>query len=127
MSGISRRRHGSVFGPTAGDRVRLADTELIIEVERDLTLAGEEATFGGGESIREGTATRAEGAMDLIVTNALILDHSGIYKADVGVRDGRIAGIGKAGNPDTMDGVTVESRLPPRSWLVKGGSSRLGG
>ncbi len=101
-----------MFGPTTGDRVCLADTNLIVQVEEDLTLAGEEATFGGGKSIREGIAqgraTRAEGAMDLVVTNALILDHNGIVKADIGVRDGRIAGIGKAGNPDTMDGVTLQ-------------------
>ena len=101
-----------MFGPAVGDRVRLADTSLIVEVEHDLTLAGEEATFGGGKSIREGmaqgTATRADGAMDLVVTNALVLDHSGIFKADIGVRDGRISAIGRAGNPDTMDGVTVE-------------------
>ena len=112
MSEFSRRRYGGMFGPTTGDRVRLADTSLVVEVERDLTLAGEEATFGGGKSIREGmaqgVATREEGAMDLVVTNALILDHWGIVKADVGVRDGRIAAIGKAGNPDTMDGVTME-------------------
>lgn len=112
MSGLSRRRYGGMFGPTVGDRLRLADTELIVEVEQDLTLAGEEATFGGGKSIREGmaqgSATRGEGAMDLVITNALILDHWGIVKADVGVRDGRIAGVGKAGNPDTMDGVTME-------------------
>ena len=112
MSGISRHRYGGMFGPTSGDRVRLADTELIVRVEEDLTLAGEEATFGGGKSIREGMAqgraTREEGAMDLVITNALILDHSGIIKADIGVRDWRIAGIGKAGNPDTMDGVTLE-------------------
>jgi urease subunit alpha len=101
-----------MFGPTLGDRVRLADTALVVEVERDLTLAGEEATFGGGKSVREGmtqgTATREEGAMDLVITNALVLDHSGIFKADVGVRDGLISAIGKAGNPDTMDGVTIE-------------------
>ncbi len=112
MSGLSRRRYGGMFGPTTGDRVRLADTELIVRVEEDLTVAGEEATFGGGKSIREGMAqgraTRAEGAMDLVITNALILDYSGIVKADIGVRDGRIAGIGKAGNPDTMDGVTLQ-------------------
>ena len=112
MSGISRRRYGGMFGPTMGDRVRLADTDLLVQVEEDLTLAGEEATFGGGKSIREGMAqgraTREEGAMDLVVTNALILDHSGIVKADIGIRDGRIAGIGKAGNPDTMDGVTLQ-------------------
>jgi urease subunit alpha len=86
-----------MFGPTTGDRVRLADTELIVRVEEDLTLAGEEATFGGGKSVREGMAqgraTREEGAMDLVVTNALILDHSRIVKADIGVKDGRIAGI----------------------------------
>ena len=112
MSGISRHRYGGMFGPTTGDRVRLADTELIVRVEEDLTLAGEEATFGGGKSVREGMAqgrsTREEGAMDLVVTNALILDHSGIVKADIGVKDGRIAGKGKAGNPDTMEGVTLE-------------------
>ena len=112
MSNISRHRYGGMFGPTTGDRVRLADTELIVRVEEDLTLAGEEATFGGGKSVREGMAqgrsTREEGAMDLVVTNALILDHSGIVKADIGVKDGRIAGKGKAGNPDTMEGVTLE-------------------
>jgi len=101
-----------MFGPAAGDRVRLADTDLVVEVEQDLTLAGEEATFGGGKSVREGmaqgTATREEGAADLVVTNALVLDHTGVFKADIGVRDGRISAIGKAGNPDTMDGVTVE-------------------
>ncbi len=112
MSEFSRRRYAGMFGPTTGDRVRLADTSLVVEVERDLTLAGEEATFGGGKSIREGmaqgAATREDGVMDLVITNALILDHWGIVKADIGVRDGRIAAIGKAGNPDTMDGVTVE-------------------
>ena len=112
MSGLPRRRYGVMFGPAAGDRVRLADTALVVEVERDLTIAGEEATFGGGKSVREGmaqgTATRAQGAADLVITNALILDHWGIVKADVGVRDGRISAIGKAGNPDTMDGVTIE-------------------
>lgn len=112
MSGLSRRRYGGMFGPAVGDRVRLADTELVVEVERDLTVAGEEATFGGGKSVREGMAqgrgTRAEGVVDLVVTNALVVDHSGIFKADIGVRDGRISAIGKAGNPDTMDGVTVE-------------------
>ncbi|MCL6437251.1 MAG: urease subunit alpha [Rubrobacteraceae bacterium] len=112
MSRLSRRRYGQMFGPTTGDRVRLADTGLVVRVERDLTLAGEEAVFGGGKSVRDGmaqgTATRAEGAMDLVITNALIVDHWGIVKADVGVRDGCVAAIGKAGNPDTMDGVNVE-------------------
>ncbi|MDP9454856.1 MAG: urease subunit alpha [Actinomycetota bacterium] len=101
-----------MFGPTSGDRVRLADTELFVEVERDLTLAGEEAVFGGGKSVREsmaqGAATREEGAADLVITNALILDATGVYKADIGVRDGRISRIGKAGNPETMDGVDIE-------------------
>ncbi|MBA2428850.1 MAG: urease subunit alpha [Thermoleophilaceae bacterium] len=101
-----------MFGPAVGDRVRLADTALVIEVEDDLTLAGDEAVFGGGKSIREGmaqgTRTRAEGAVDLVITNALVLDHWGIVKADVGVRDGRIEGLGKAGNGDVMDGVTIE-------------------
>jgi urease subunit alpha len=112
MSELPRRRHGAMFGPTSGDRVRLADTELFVEVERDLTLAGEEAVFGGGKSVREsmaqGAATREEGAADLVITNALILDATGIYKADIGVRDGRISRIGKAGNPETMDGVDIE-------------------
>jgi len=112
VSRLSRRRYGQMFGPTTGDRVRLADTGLVVRVERDLTLAGEEAVFGGGKSVRDGmaqgTATRAEGAMDLVITNALIVDHWGIVKADVGVRDGCVAAIGKAGNPDTMDGVNVE-------------------
>ena len=112
MSGIPRRRYGGMFGPATGDRVRLADTGLVARVEEDLTLAGEEATFGGGKSVREGmaqgAATRYEGAVDLVITNALIVDHWGIVKADVGIRGGRISAIGKAGNPDTMDGVTVE-------------------
>jgi urease subunit alpha len=100
-----------MFGPTTGDKVRLADTELWIEVEDDRTGRGDEAVFGGGKSVREGMAqsalSRDEGAMDLVVTNALIVDHWGIVKADVGVRDGRIAGVGRAGNPDTMDGVDL--------------------
>ncbi len=108
---LSRRRRAELYGPTTGDRLRLADTELIIEVERDLTVPGEEATFGGGKVIRDGmgqspTATRADGALDLVITNVLVLDHWGIVKADVGVRDGRIVALGKAGNPGIMDGVT---------------------
>ena len=102
---ISRAAYADMYGPTTGDRVRLADTELIIEVERDLTTYGEEVKFGGGKVIRDGMgqsqAARAEGAVDTVITNALIVDWTGIYKADVGLRDGRIAGIGKAGNPDT--------------------------
>ncbi|MFM2355438.1 MAG: urease subunit alpha [Pseudomonadota bacterium] len=108
---ISRATYADMYGPTTGDRVRLADTEIIIEVERDLTTYGEEVKFGGGKVIRDGMGqsqrTRAEGAMDTVITNALILDWSGIYKADIGIRDGRIAKIGKAGNPDTQPAVTI--------------------
>ncbi len=108
---ISRATYADMYGPTTGDRVRLGDTELIIEVERDLTTYGEEVKFGGGKVIRDGMGqsqiTRAQGAMDTVITNALIVDWTGIYKADVGLRDGRIAKIGKAGNPDTQSGVDV--------------------
>ncbi|WP_170786966.1 urease subunit alpha [Ruegeria lacuscaerulensis] len=125
---IKRSDYAAMFGPTTGDKLRLADTDLVIEVERDLTaeragaaatggtgdnalLYGEEVKFGGGKVIRDGMgqsqATRAEGAVDTVITNALIVDHSGIYKADVGLKDGRIAKIGKAGNPDTQPGVDI--------------------
>ncbi|QRN81298.1 MAG: urease subunit alpha [Nocardiopsis sp. BM-2018] len=112
---IPRAAYADMFGPTTGDKVRLGDTDLIIEVERDLIAErggyGEEVKFGGGKVIRDGMGqsqiTRAGGAMDTVITNALIVDHTGIYKADVGLRDGRIARIGKAGNPDTQPGVDV--------------------
>ncbi|MBL4917102.1 urease subunit alpha [Szabonella alba] len=108
---ISRPAYADMYGPTTGDRLRLGDTDLVIEVERDLTTYGEEVKFGGGKVIRDGMGqsqvTRAGGALDTVITNALILDHSGIYKADIGLKDGRIAGIGKAGNPDTQAGVTL--------------------
>ena len=108
---ISRTTYASMYGPTTGDRLRLGDTDLIVEVERDLTTYGEEVKFGGGKVIRDGMGqsqiSRAGGAMDTVITNALIIDHSGIYKADVGLRDGLIAAIGKAGNPDTQPGVTI--------------------
>jgi urease subunit alpha len=115
MATIPRRAYAEMFGPTTGDRVRLADTDLVIEVEDDYTLRaggyGEEVKFGGGKTIRDGMAqsqrTRAEGAMDTVLTNALILDHWGIVKADIGLKDGRIAAIGKAGNPDTQPGVDI--------------------
>ncbi|MDT7518125.1 urease subunit alpha [Rhodoferax sp. TBRC 17660] len=115
MATIGRRAYAEIFGPTTGDRVRLADTGLIIEVEKDYTLAagsyGEEVKFGGGKTIRDGMAqsqrTRTEGAVDCVLTNALILDHWGIVKADIGLKDGRIAAIGKAGNPDTQPGVDI--------------------
>jgi len=108
---ILRATYADMYGPTTGDRVRLGDTDLIIEVERDCTTYGEEVKFGGGKVIRDGMGqsqiTRAQGSMDTVITNALIVDWTGIYKADVGLRDGRIAKIGKAGNPDTQPGVDV--------------------
>jgi len=108
---LSRRAYAGMYGPTTGDRLRLADTDLIIEVERDLTTYGEEVKFGGGKVIRDGMGqsqvTRAGGAVDTVITNALIVDNSGIYKADVGLKDGLIHSIGKAGNPDTQPGVTI--------------------
>ena len=108
---ISRAAYADMYGPTTGDRVRRADTDLIIEVERDLTTYGEEVKFGGGKVIRDGMGqsqvTRADGAVDTVITNALIVDHTGIYKADVGLKDGKIHKIGKAGNPDTQPGVDI--------------------
>jgi urease subunit alpha len=108
---INRPEYAAMFGPTTGDKLRLADTDLIIEVEKDLTTYGEEVKFGGGKVIRDGMGqsqtSRAEGAVDTVITNALIIDHSGIYKADVGLRGGRIHKIGKAGNPDTQPGVDI--------------------
>jgi urease subunit alpha len=108
---MSRAAYAGMFGPTTGDRVRLADTELFIEVEDDRTLYGEEVKFGGGKVIRDGMGqsqrSRAEGAVDTVITNALILDHWGIVKADIGIKDGRIAAIGKAGNPDVQPGVDI--------------------
>jgi urease subunit alpha len=108
---ISRSAYADMFGPTAGDKVRLADTELIVQVEKDFTIYGEEVKFGGGKVIRDGMgqgqATRAAGAVDTVITNAVILDHWGIVKADIGIRGGRIAAIGKAGNPDIQPGVTI--------------------
>ena len=122
---LSRRQYADLYGPTAGDRIRLADTELIIEVEQDLTTPGEEAKFGGGKVIRDGmgqspTATRARGSLDVIITNAVILDYWGIVKADIGIRDGRIVGIGKSGNPDLMDGVTPGMEIGPGTEVVAG-------
>ena len=108
---IPRKQYADLYGPTTGDRIRLADTDLFVEIERDLTVYGEEAKFGGGKVVRDGMgqssrATSADEALDLVVTGAVILDHWGIVKADIGVRSGRIVGIGKAGNPDVMSGVT---------------------
>ena len=123
MATIGKRAYAEMFGPTVGDRVRLADTDLLIEVEKDFTLLaggyGEEAKFGGGKTIRDGmsqsqrtrdgtgTGPQAGGAVDTVMTNALIVDHWGIVKADIGLKDGRIVAIGKAGNPDTQPGIDI--------------------
>ena len=119
---LPRAAYADMFGPTTGDRVRLADTSLVIEVERDFTIYGEEVKFGGGKVIRDGMgqgqATRAEGAPDTVITNALILDHWGIVKADVSIRDGRIAAIGKAGNPGIQPGVTIP--IGPGTEIIAG-------
>ena len=108
---ISRAAYADMFGPTTGDRLRLADTDLVIEIEKDFTIYGEEVKFGGGKVIRDGMGqsqrTRAQGAVDTVITNAVIIDHTGIYKADIGLTGGRISGIGKAGNPDIQPGVDI--------------------
>src|SRR5438445_9685346 len=108
---ISRAAYADMYGPTTGDRVRLADTDLIVEVERDFTTYGEEVKFGGGKVIRDGMGqsqtSNAQGAVDTVITNALLIDHWGIVKADVGIKDGKIAGIGKAGNPDVQPNVDI--------------------
>ena len=122
MAKISRGTYAQMYGPTVGDKLRLADTDLIIEVEKDFTLYGEEVKFGGGKVIRDGMgqsqATRAQGAMDTVITNVLVLDHSGIYKADIGLKEGRIAAIGKAGNPDTQNAVTII--IGPSTEIIAG-------
>jgi urease subunit alpha len=128
MSTIDRHRYALLYGPTTGDRIRLADTALTIEVTEDLCrphgAAGDEAVFGGGKVIRESmgqsVATRAEGTPDTVITGAVILDHWGIVKADVGIRDGRIVGIGKAGNPETMDGVHPDLVIGPSTEIISG-------
>ncbi|MDT0269848.1 urease subunit alpha [Streptomyces sp. DSM 44915] len=128
MVELSRREYADLYGPTTGDRVRLADTDLLVEIERDLSggpgRAGDEAVFGGGKVIRESMgqsrATRAEGTPDTVITGAVVLDHTGIFKADVGIRDGRITALGKAGNPDTMDGVHPELVIGPETEVIAG-------
>lgn len=122
---IDRHSYADHYGPTTGDRVRLGDTDLIIEVEGDRTVYGDEVKFGGGKVVRDGMgqspeATRAGGAPDLVITNALVLDYTGIYKADVAVRDGRIAAIGKAGNPGIMDGVTSGMEIGASTEILAG-------
>ncbi|WP_330271245.1 urease subunit alpha [Lentzea sp. NBC_00516] len=129
---IDRERYAELLGPTVGDRIRLADTDLFIEVTEDRSRgagSGDEVIFGGGKVIREsmgqGVATRAEGAPDLVITGAVILDHWGVVKADVGVRDGRIVAIGKAGNPDTMDGVHPLLVIGPSTEILSGNGKIL--
>jgi len=118
---IDRRVYARMYGPTVGDRLRLADTALILEVEEDRTVYGEEIKFGGGKTIRDGMGQASAGLeVDLVITNALIVDHWGIVKADVGIRDGRICGIGKAGNPATMDGVDPDLIVGPGSEVLAG-------
>jgi urease subunit alpha len=121
---LDRTRYAALYGPTTGDRIRLADTDLFVEVTDDLAAGGDEVVFGGGKVIRESmgqsTATRAEGTPDLVITGAVIIDHWGIVKADIGVRDGRIVGIGKAGNPDTMDGVDPALVIGPSTEVLSG-------
>jgi urease subunit alpha len=121
---INRIKYANMYGPTTGDKVRLGDTELFIEIEKDHTVYGDEAKFGGGKTIRDGMAqsaraTRNEGVLDLVITSVVIIDHWGIVKADIGIKDGKIVGIGKAGNPDTMDGVAAN--------LVIGASTEVHG
>jgi urease subunit alpha len=121
---ISRSAYAALYGPTTGDQVRLADTDLWIEVEQDLTFGGEEAVFGGGKSIRESmhqsTTTRADGALDTVITSALVLDHWGVVKADVGIRDGRIVALGRSGNPDIADGVHPDLVIGPSTDVISG-------
>jgi urease subunit alpha len=121
---IRRDAYASLYGPTTGDRVRLADTNLFIRVDRDAATYGEEVTFGGGKVIRDGQGqsqvSRAMGAPDLVITNVIVLDYWGVLKADVGVRDGRICAIGKAGNPDVQDGITAGLAIGPSTEIIAG-------
>ncbi|MCB0502129.1 MAG: urease subunit alpha [Bacteroidetes bacterium] len=126
---INRIKYANMYGPTTGDKVRLADTELIIEIEKDYTVYGDEIKFGGGKTIRDGmaqssSATRSEGVLDLVITSAMIIDHWGIVKADIGIKDGKIVGIGKAGNPDTMDGV-MPNMIVGAATEVHGGAGLI--
>ncbi|MFV9505687.1 MAG: urease subunit alpha [Oscillochloridaceae bacterium umkhey_bin13] len=125
MASIPRRQYAALYGPTVGDRVRLADTNLRLQIERDLTVPGDEAVFGGGKTIRDGMAQsslpRRAGALDLVIVNVIVLDAVlGVLKADIGVRDGRIVGVGKAGNPDIMDGVHPSLVIGPSTEVING-------
>jgi urease subunit alpha len=126
---ISRVKYANMFGPTTGDQVRLADTDLILEIEKDFTVYGDEAKFGGGKTIRDGMAqsarhVRDEQVLDLVITSVVIIDHWGIVKGDIGIKDGKIVCIGKAGNPDTMDGIT-ENMIIGASTEVHGGAGMI--
>jgi len=124
MVEISRAEYAALYGPTVGDQIRLGDTDLWIEVEDDLTVGGDEAVFGGGKSIREsmaqGTTTRAQGAPDTVITNAIVLDHWGVVRADVGIRDGKIVALGRAGNPDIADGVHPDLEIGASTDVISG-------
>ncbi|MDB5199376.1 MAG: Urease subunit alpha [Chitinophagaceae bacterium] len=126
---ITRIKYANMYGPTAGDKVRLGDTDLVIEIEKDHTVYGDEAKFGGGKTIRDGmaqsaTATRKNGVLDFVITSVMIIDHWGIVKADIGIKDGKIVGIGKAGNPDTMDGIDA-NMIIGASTEVHGGAGLI--
>ena len=124
MSRIGRDRYGALYGPTVGDRLRLADTNLWLEVEEDRCVGGDEAVFGGGKTIREsmlqGSRTAAEGSPDLVITNVVVLDHTGVIRCDVGIREGRITALGKAGNPDIADGIDPDLEIGPNTDVVAG-------
>ncbi len=124
MSPISHREYVQLYGPTVGDQVRLGDTDLWIQIEQDFTIGGNESVFGGGKSIREsmgqGMTTRDQGALDLVITNVVVLDHWGIVRGDVGIQDGRIVAVGKSGNPDVMDGVHPEMHIGPSTDVIAG-------
>jgi len=124
MARIDTERYAALYGPTAGDQVRLGDTDLWIEIEEDRTVGGEEAVFGGGKSIREsmaqGVTTRADGALDTVITNAIVLDHWGVVRADVGLREGRIVALGKAGNPEVQDGIHPALPIGPSTDVIAG-------
>ena len=126
---INRRKYANMYGPTTGDKVRLGDTELLIEIEKDFTIYGEENKFGGGKTIRDGmaqsaTARRDDGVLDFVITGVIIVDHWGIVKGDIGIKNGRIVGIGKAGNPDIMDGVN-ENMIIGAATEVQGGAGLI--
>src|SRR5678815_5040032 len=126
---INRIKYANMYGPTTGDKIRLGDSELFMQIENDFTVYGDEAKFGGGKTIRDGmaqsaTATRSEGVLDFVITSVMIIDHWGIVKADIGIKDGKIVGIGKAGNPDTMEGISPEMIIGA-STEVHGGAGLI--